>query len=120
MPLHLYVSVLSYLAVPCLVFVAYQDWTKRIRKPLSTWRSSLGLTSLLLISSDWCSVIFLIVAAEANLGWARPIDGNWFNYLSLAPVVAAPLALTLEGRARTCAIAASLSMGLFWATSWVE
>lgn len=117
MALHQYVSVLSYLAVPCLVFLAYRDGTKRIRKSLPDGRSGLGLTLLLLIFANWCSVAFLIVAA--NLGWAKP-DERLFTYLSLAPIVAAPLALTLEGRARTCAIAASLSMGLFWATSWVE
>lgn len=120
MPLRLYVSILSYLAVPGLVMVAYRDWTKRLPESLSNWRSRLGLTSMLVISADWCSVILLIIADKANLRWAGSIDDRWLSYLSLAPLVAALLALTLKSRARNCAIAASLSMGLFWATSWVE
>ncbi len=72
----------------------------------------------LVISAEWCSVIFLIVADKANLGWARSIE-SWFNCLIVAPIVAALLALTLKGKARTCAFAASLSMAMYWATSWV-
>ena len=118
LPLHLSVSVLFYSAIPWLVVLAYRDWTKRIPDSLSNWRSRLGLTSLLVISASWCSIIFLIVADKANLGWARSIE-TWFNYLVVAPIVAALLALALKGRARTCAFAASLSMALYWATSWV-
>lgn len=118
LPLHLSVSVLFYSAVPWLVVVAYREWTKRIPESLSNWRRRLGLTSMLVISADWCSIIFLSVADKADLGWARSIE-SWFNYVIVAPIVAALLALALKGRARNCAFAASLSMALYWATSWV-
>ena len=118
LPLHLSVSVFFYSVVPWLVVVAYRDWTKRIPESSSNWRSTLGLTYLLVMSANWCCVIFLVVADKANLGWARSIE-SWFNYLIVAPILAALLALTLKGRARTCAFAASLSMALYWATSWV-
>lgn len=94
----------------------YRDWTKRIPESLSNWRSRLGLTSMLVLSADWCSIIFLVLADKANLGWARSIE-SWFSYLIVAPIVAALLALALKGRARTCAFAASLSMASHWATS---
>ena len=118
LPLHLSVSVLFYLAVPWLVVVAYRDWTKRIPGSLSNWRSTLGLTSLLVMYANWYCIIFLVVADKANFGWARSLE-RWFNYPMVAPIVAALLALTLKGRARTCAFSASLSMALYWATSWV-
>ena len=120
MPLHLYVSVVSYLAVPCFVALAYRDSTKRTPESLSNWRSKLGLAAMLVISADWSSVIFLIVAERTNLRWARFIDDSWLNYLSLAPIVATFLAVILKGRARIWTVAAGLAMGLFWATSWVE
>ena len=116
MPLRLYVSLLSYLAVPGLVVVAYRDWMKRMPESRSSWRNRLGLTSMLVISVDWCSIIFLIIAAKANLR----IDDSWFDYLSLAAIVATFLAIALKGTARICTVAAGLSMGLFFATSWVE
>lgn len=75
---------------------------------------------MLVISADWCSIIFFIVADKANLRWAGSINDSWFTYLGVAPVVAAILALALKGRARISTIAAGLSMALFWATSWVE
>jgi hypothetical protein len=112
----LYVLILSYLAVPCLLVMAYRDVKKHLPEYLSNWRSSLGLTSILVITADWCSIILLIVVDRANFQWAKPIDVNWFGYLSLAPIVALLLALALDGRARFWTIAASLSMALCWAT----
>jgi hypothetical protein len=111
----LYVLVLSYLAVPCLLVLAYRDLKKQLPEPLYDWRSTFGVTSMLVIAADWCSVILLTVADRANLRWAKPIDVNWFSYLGLAPIVAALLALALNGRARDWTIAASLSMAVFWA-----
>jgi len=40
-------------------------------------------------------------------------------HLPLIALLAAFLAITLKGKARGCAVAAGLSMALFWATSWV-
>jgi hypothetical protein len=111
----LYVFVLAYLAVPCLLVMAYGDVKKHLPESLSDWRSSFGLTSMLVITADWCSVILLIVVDRANLRWAKPIDVTWSSYLSVAPIVGALLAFALNGRARVWTIAASLSMALVWA-----
>ena len=114
-----YVQVISYLAVPCFVVFAYRDWTKCLPESLSSWRRRLGLTSMLVISADWCSIIFLIVADKANIRWAMNINNSWFTYLEVAPILAAILAFALKGRARTSTIVAGLSMALVWVTSWM-
>jgi hypothetical protein len=118
MPFHLYVSSFAYLAVPVLLTVAFRAWKTHAYE---SWRGRLGLASMLVISADWCSVFFLIVATKTNLPWVIAIDENWLSLLYLVtPIVAALLAFTLKGRARNCTFAAGLSMALFAATFWVE
>lgn len=119
-PFYLYVSVLCYLSVPVLLVLAYRAWAKRTPPALSNWRRRAGLTSILVISADWCSVILLVIAAKSNFRWVRSIDEDWFICFGLAPLLAAFLALTLEGRARLWAVTAGLSMAMFWTTQWVS
>jgi hypothetical protein len=120
MPLHSYVSAVCYLAIPVFIVLAYRGWARRPPQALSNWRSRLGVTSMLVISVDWCSVIIVVLTWKSSLSWVRSIGDNWFDYVPLPALLTTFLSFALQGRARVYCIAASLAMILFWSTSWVE
>jgi len=53
------VSTFCYLAVPVLVGFAYRARMKGSPEELSSWRSRVGLTSILVTSVDWCFMLAL-------------------------------------------------------------
>ena len=85
------------------------------------WRRRVGLASILVVSADWFAVILLIVIDEAQFRWLRYFSGTVIiNCLTLSALIAALLALALNGRARIWAVAAGVSICVFYLTAWVE
>src|SRR5262249_1637192 len=98
----IYVSLLSYLTVPVFVVLAYRAWAILPRQALSNWRNKLGLTSMLVVSADWCFVIIFIFAAKSRIRWMRSVADDWFSYMPLVALFAIFLVFTLKGKARVC------------------
>ena len=113
MPLHLYLNGFSYIAVPVFVGLACRAWLKGGLGIVPNWRRRVGLASILVVSADWFTVILLF-------RWLRYFSDAVINCLTLSALIAALLALALSGRARICAVAASVSMCVFYLTAWVE
>lgn len=94
MPLHLYLNWFSYIAVPVFVGLACRAWLKRGLGIVPNWRRRVGLASILVVSADWFAVIFFIFR------WLQDFGDTVMNCLALSGLIAALLALALNGRAR--------------------
>ncbi len=53
------------LAAPALLVLAYREWTRRLRRDLSGWRSNVGLLSLVALLLSWISFVTPIVLLGA-------------------------------------------------------
>jgi hypothetical protein len=78
------------------------------------------MTSMLAISVIWCSVWMMAIAAQFYIRWMMTLTDHWFTYIPLVALSAVLLAFTLQGRARTCSVAAGLAMVLSLLTACVE
>ena len=98
-----------YLAIPCLVFVAYRGWAKHGRQVLPTWRRYLGVWSMALTCIVWLGFAYLGLCLLAR----QPTDfftDTWTVANLFISVLAAVGSLALEGRSRVCAFSAAVLM----------
>src|SRR5262245_42400590 len=107
MRVRFYLNILSYFAVPVLLVIASRALLKWNNLAFPIWRRRVGLALVIVISADWLSVPLLLVIHKVNARWDVYFV-QVFNWLSLAAVVSALLAIALVGRARLCAAAAGL------------
>jgi len=100
------------IVVPVFVWLAYRTWNRQFRRELPAWRNGLGLASIVVLSLNWLSALFLLLAP------AEPrISSKFFSIELIATILytalaAAILAIALKGAARIYLIAAAL---LIWA-----
>ena len=113
---HTFVSCLAiatYLAIPCLTFVAYRGWAKHGRQDLPSWRSYLGVGSMALTLIVWLGTAYFGFSHYAHL----PTDflsDTWMVSNMFISVLAAVGSLALKGRPRVSAFAAAPLMAAPW------
>jgi hypothetical protein len=115
-----YIEILSFLAVPLLTILAYRRWITNLRVQLPRWRSTVGISSIILVSANWLFGVLLLLLLLINNHWTNFFDDAWLGDLILSGLAAALLAVALKGTARFYCVAAGLLMAAFWFTSIVE
>jgi|SRR6185437_8053052 len=90
------------LAIPSLDILSYRGWRKSLRRELPRWRSTLGLTSIVITFLSWYSATILLLVGMASEGWVE--------LLALMALAGTILGFTLKGASRMEAIAAGLLM----------
>lgn len=105
---------IAFVAVPCLVLLAYGTWTQGLRGQLPQWRSYLGLASIVVTLLNWfgLAVLALSVLMNVNTNYFSP---DWIHRIALLTFAGTFLGFALKGASRIEAVAA----GLFVVTAWV-
>lgn len=101
----------TYFAVPCLTFVAYRGWAKRVRQELPSWRSCLGVGSMELTLIVWLETAYLGFSRYAHLA-PDFFSDIWMVANMFISVLAAVANLALKGRSRLSAFAAAALMAV--------
>jgi hypothetical protein len=112
----LLLPIFCFLAVLIFIVLAFRGWVKTDRIELPRWRSRIGVTSMLVVSTIWLFVILLVVFGTLDTRWTNFFDSTWLGCLFFAALAAAFLALLLKGATRLQGIAAALLMAAFWMT----
>ena len=112
-------GVFTFVAVPCLAILAYRGWTKSLRHDLPSWRSALGIVSIVVTFLSWSSlaILPLLDRIGVNTGFFSP---DWTAPIALLVLAGTTLAFALRGASRIEAIVAGLLMVTAWLTSVVH
>ena len=101
-------AITANVAIPCLTGSAYRGWARRWRNELSRWRSTLGLTSMVVTFLSWLA--FVVVFSLMGL-FKIPMKLDFLPGLELLLVfIGISLASTLKGTARMQSLAAGFLM----------
>jgi len=119
-PAQSYFQILSFLAVPLLIILAYRRWLRVLRVQLPRWRSTVGISSIVFVSANWLFGILLLTLLLVNNRWTNFFDDAWLSGLILSGLAAALLAVALKGTARAYSVGAGLLMAAFWIASIVH
>jgi len=93
-------GLVAFTAIPLLAILSYRGWVKRLRKGLPQWRSSLGLTSIVLSFLGWsASTVLLLLGSSSD---------NWIQALAILALTGTVLGFAFRGASRIEAIAAGL------------
>jgi hypothetical protein len=98
--------IIMILVIPCLTFLAFRGWAKRLPNELPRWRRALGLTSILLISLSWLAYVgfFLLI----SLFRAHLSDDIWMFVVSLTLLIGMLSAFALRTPSRPLTLCAGL------------
>jgi len=113
------ISLVGLVSVPLLLILAWTGWIRDARPEMPSWRNGLGLTSLVITSLHWGSVMLLLAAGL--LGLALGTHSNLIDQdtmyaellMKLADLLAVVLAVALKRGPRIQAIVAGILMFAF-------
>jgi branched-subunit amino acid transport protein len=111
------VFLLWFLPVPVLTALAYREWVGRTRAELPSWRSSIGLTSMVATLCNWAFLVVLTLLESFKDTGADFFTDRWGIAFLLLATIATLLTLALRGISRLEAAAAGLIvmlMAVLW------
>ena len=101
------------LAILILVILACLEWTRISRRELSRWRNGIGLTSVVLVSTEWLFWTATWALYSVGLHLVRFHDPSWMKMLMYYDLAALPFAFALKGMPRLLMVAAWFLTQLF-------
>ena len=109
---------LTFVAVPSLAILAYRAWAKSLRHELPSWRSALGLASVVITLLSWFGLAVLALSALMDLNAGSYLLDS-LGPIALVVIAGTTLGFALRGASRIEAIVAGLLMVAAWITSFV-
>jgi hypothetical protein len=109
-------ALVSLVAIPILLLLAWRGWTRSVRAELPAWRNGLCISALLLLFLDWLGAVVLEVPILVNPRMTRPA-GLMEDMLTLSHplcVIVIVLAFSFRRVPRIQAVLAGLLMLVSW------
>src|SRR6266566_2266256 len=98
--------------VPFFIVFAYRGWTREFRGKPFSWRSLIGLISLLAVFCSWVPLAIFLFLLLFHRSWAEFFPTYWAYGPSVLSLVGALLALSLKGSSRLLTLVAGLFLAL--------
>jgi hypothetical protein len=112
------VAILTGIAIPISVVLAYASWIRRARVQLSSWRNGAGLASMLFISALWLKQVIQLACPPVNLSEVNLLSVDWREadmfFTTLYAYSALPLAFALKDASRPLVLGSWFLLVLFY------
>jgi hypothetical protein len=112
------VAIVTGIAIPISVVLAYCYWIRRVRVQLPSWRNGAGLASMLFISVLWLKQVIQLACPPVNLSEVNFLSVDWREADIFFPVLyaysALPLAFALKGASRLLVLGSWFLLVLFY------
>jgi hypothetical protein len=119
--LRIVISLICFVAVPVLLFLAWSGWAKGVRAELPHWRNALCILALLLLLLNWLGAALLEVPVFVNPRMPRPAEMMEVMLTLSHPlgVLALVLAFAFRRVSRVQTVVAALLMLMSWPLGYV-
>jgi hypothetical protein len=119
--LRIVISLICFVTVPVLLFLAWKGWAKGVRAELPPWRNGLCISALLLLLLNWLGAAVLEVPVFVNPRMPRPADLMQVMLTLSHPlgIVVLVLAFAFRRVSRVQTVVAALLMLVSWPLGYV-
>src|SRR5258706_13881857 len=115
------ISLICFVTVPVMLFLAWNGWAKGVRAELPPWRNGLCILALLLLLLNWLGTAVLEAPVFVNPRTPRPADLMQVMLTLSHPlaIVALVFAFAFRRVSRVQTVVAALLMLVSWPIGYV-